>query len=369
MAESIDCLVIGAGVIGLAVTRKLAMAGREVLLLEEQPTIGTETSSRNSEVIHAGIYYPPKSLKAKLCVQGKEMLYKYCKDRNIPHSKIGKIIVANSSDEENLLKNYVDRAAENGVRDLVWLQDKQIRQMEPALEFNSAVFSPSTGIIDSHSLMLSFQGDAENHGALMAFNSPLITGHVKQNGFNVDIGGTEPMELHCNHLINCAGLKATLIAQKIHGVPSNKIPTAFFGKAHYYTLSRKSPFNHLIYPVNKSTTSLGVHVTLDLAGQARFGPDLTWISGVDYEFDNSREPMFYEAIRKYFPDLRDGELQPGYTGVRPKISGPNAPAADFEIQDSRHHGVPGLINLFGIESPGLTASLAIGDFVKNMIAN
>ena len=268
-----------------------------------------------------------------------------------------------------MLKQFVERASSNGVNDLTWLDQQQIRRMEPALKFHSAVFSPSTGIIDSHGFMLSLQGDAENNGAIFVFRSPFIKGKVNNEGIDVEVGGSEPMSLTCKTLINSAGLHATKIAHTIQGFPRGKIPKPFFGKAHYYTLSRKSPFNHLIYPVNKASTSLGVHVTLDLAGQARFGPDLNWIDDIDYEFDQSRESMFYEAIRKYFPDLKDGELQPGYTGIRPKISGPTQPAADFRIQDHRSHGVEGLVNLFGIESPGLTASLAIAEYVNNLLPN
>ncbi len=366
MSQSIDYLVIGAGVVGLAVTKNLAEAGKEVLVIEAEDAIGTQTSSRNSEVIHAGIYYPENSLKARLCVHGKKLLYEYCKNRQVSHSKIGKIIVATNAEESAVLKKFLNQGVSNGVNDLRFLEDYEVRKMEPALHFESAIFSPSTGIIDSHNLMISFQGDAENKGAMFAFRSPFVAGEIMKEGILIKVGGEDPISILCANVINCAGLKSPNVAMNIRGFPAEFIPKPYYGKAHYYTLSGKNPFNHLIYPVNTSSTSLGVHVTLDLAGQARFGPDITWIPDIDYDFDSSRESMFYEAIRKYFPQLKDGDLQPGYTGIRPKISGPNKPAADFCIQDVKSHGVRGLINLFGIESPGLTASLAIGEYVKNL---
>ncbi len=366
MSQSIDCLVIGAGVVGLAIAKNLAESGKEVFVIESEDTIGTQTSSRNSEVIHAGIYYPKNSLKAKLCVEGKKLLYQYCQDRNVPHSRIGKIIVATDLAESAILKDFLKRGLSNGVTDLRFLEETEIREMEPALKFESAIFSPSTGIIDSHNLMLSFQGDAENKGAIFAFRSPFLSGEVTRNGLLINIGGDDPVSILCTTVINCAGLKSPNVAMNIKGCPNELIPRPYYGKAHYYTLSSKNPFKHLIYPVNTSSTSLGVHVTLDLAGQARFGPDITWIPNLDYDFDNSRESMFYEAIRKYFPQLKNGDLQPGYTGIRPKISGPDSPAADFCIQSADDHGVRGLINLYGIESPGLTASLAIAEHVTKL---
>jgi len=366
VTERIDCAVIGAGVVGLAVARELALAGREVILLEAEDAIGTHTSSRNSEVIHAGIYYPKGSLKARLCVEGKKLLYAYCRERDVAHAQIGKVIVATNESELAAVGGYIGKAKDNGVNDLRNLSAQELSRMEPALRCVGGVFSPSTGIIDSHALMLSLQGDAENAGAMMVFKSPIGSGQITGDGIELEVGGAEPMSIVCNSVVNCAGLHATHVARTIHGVPADRIPPAYFAKAHYYTLSGKSPFNHLIYPVAQ-TAFLGVHLTLDLGGQARFGPDLDWIDDVDYTFDNQREPLFYDAIRRYWPDLKDGQLQPGYTGIRPKISGPTEAAADFRIDGPADHGVPGLVNLFGIESPGLTSCLAIAEHVGSLL--
>jgi L-2-hydroxyglutarate oxidase LhgO len=356
--EKVDCVVIGAGVVGLAVARALAMAGREVIVLEAAEGIGTHTSSRNSEVIHAGLYYPKGSLKARLCIEGKHALYEYCRDHGVPHQRIGKIVVASDETETGAVKSYVEKAEGNGVTDLRWLSPAELKELEPAVRCVSGFLSPSTGIIDSHALMLAFQGDAEDHGAGLAFHSPVESGEVRSDGIVLNVGGKEPMSLLCQTVINSAGLFAQDVARGINGIPHESIPPQYFAKAHYYTLSGRSPFRRLVYPV-ATHAHLGVHVTLDLGGQARFGPDVCWIDSVDYTFDESREPLFYEAIRKYFPGLKDGALQPGYTGIRPKVSGPKDPAADFMIQGPAEHGVRGLINLYGIESPGLTASLAI----------
>jgi L-2-hydroxyglutarate oxidase LhgO len=366
VSEKIDCAVIGAGVIGLAVARELALAGREVIILEAEDAIGTHTSSRNSEVIHAGIYYPKDSLKARFCVEGKQLLYAYCRERDIGHRQIGKVIVAADDSERAAVASYIDKAAANGVDDLRLLSAQELSELEPALRGVAGVFSPSTGIIDSHALMLSLQGDAENAGAMAVFKSPIESGRVTGEGIEIEVGGAEPMSIICNAVINSAGLCAPDVARLIKGLPEDSIPQAYFAKAHYYTLSGKSPFNHLVYPV-AHTAFLGVHVTLDLGGQVRFGPDLNWVDGIDYSFDSSREPMFYDAIHRYWPDLQNGQLQPGYTGIRPKISGPNEPAADFRIDGPADHGVPGLVNLFGIESPGLTSCLAIARHVTNKL--
>jgi len=366
VSENIDCAVIGAGVVGLAIARELALAGREVIILEAEEAIGTHTSSRNSEVIHAGIYYPRNSLKARFCVEGKHLLYAYCRERAIPHRQTGKVIIATDESERTAVGSYIDKAAANGVDDLRWLSQQELSEMEPALRGVAGVFSPSTGIIDSHALMLSLQGDAENAGAMIVYKSPVESGRVSGKGIELEVGGSEPMSVVCNTVINSAGLRAPEVARMIDAIPDACLPPAYFAKAHYYTLSGKSPFNHLVYPV-AHTAFLGVHVTLDLGGQARFGPDLDWVDGIDYSFDSSREPLFYEAIRRYWPDLKDGQLQPGYTGIRPKISGPNEPAADFRIDGPAEHGVPGLVNLFGIESPGLTASLAIARYVESLL--
>lgn len=367
MTEKVDCVVIGAGVVGLAVARALAMAGREVIILEAAEAIGTHTSSRNSEVIHAGLYYPKGSLKARLCIEGKHALYAYCAAQGVPHDRIGKVVVASEEAEIPSVQSYVDKAAANGVTDLRWLSPAELRELEPAVRCVAGFLSPSTGIIDSHALMLAYQGDAENHGAALVCHSPVLSGEVCAEGIVLNVGGAEPMSLLCNTVVNSAGLYAQDVARGIAGLPAQSIPPQYFAKAHYYTLSGRAPFRRLVYPV-ATHAHLGVHVTLDLGGQARFGPDVCWVDGVDYSFDELREPLFYEAIRKYFPDLKDGALQPGYTGIRPKISGPSEPAADFMIQGPSDHGVPRLVNLYGIESPGLTASMAIAREVLETLA-
>ncbi len=367
MAESVDCVVIGAGVVGLAIARELAMAGREVIVLEAAEGIGTQTSSRNSEVIHAGLYYPKGSLKATLCVAGKEMLYRYCAERGVAHNRIGKIVVAGTPDEIPAVEAYVTKARGNGVDDLVWMSAAQLREMEPAVECVAGFLSPSTGIIDSHALMLALQGDAENNGANVVFFSPVESGTVQDDGIVLNVGGTEPLTLICKTVVNSAGLFAQNVSRSIAGVPPDSIPPQYFAKAHYYALSGKTPFHRLIYPL-ATHAFLGVHVTLDLGGQARFGPDVCWIDAVDYTFDELREPLFYEAVRRYYPALKDGALQPGYAGIRPKISGPDEPAADFLIQGPADHGVRGMVNLYGIESPGLTACLAIAERVAALLS-
>jgi L-2-hydroxyglutarate oxidase LhgO len=367
VTEQVDCAVIGAGVVGLAIARELAIAGREVIVLEAADAIGTHTSSRNSEVIHAGLYYPQGSLKARFCVSGKGLLYDYCAGRGVPHSNLGKIVVAVTDDEIATLKSYVGKAALNGVNDLRWLSREELRELEPAVECVAGFLSPSTGIVDSHALMLAYQGDAENGGAAVVFKSPVESGTVAPGSIVLNVGGSEPMTIACRTVVNSAGLFAQNVARSIDGIPAQGIPPQYFAKAHYYTLSGKPPFRHLVYPV-ASHAHLGVHVTVDLAGQVRFGPDVSWIDSVDYSFDHARAPLFYEAIRKYYPGLKEGQLQPGYTGIRPKVSGPKEPAADFIIHGPKDHGVAGLVNLYGIESPGLTASLAIARHVRELLA-
>ena len=367
VTEQVDCAVIGAGVVGLAIARELAISGREVIVLEAADTIGTHTSSRNSEVIHAGLYYPRGSLKARLCASGKWLLYDYCAGHGVPHSNIGKIVVAVTEDEIATLKSYVQKAEANGIRDLRWLSREELRDLEPEVECVAGFLSPSTGIVDSHALMLAYQGNAEDHGASVVFKSPVESGTVCGDGIVLNVGGDEPMTIACRSVVNCAGLFAQNVARSIEGIPASSIPPQYFAKAHYYTLSGKPPFRRLVYPV-ASDAHLGVHVTVDMAGQIRFGPDVSWVDSVDYSFDHSRGPLFYDAIRKYYPGLKDGQLQPGYTGIRPKVSGPKEPAADFIIRGPKDHGVAGLVNLYGIESPGLTASLAIAQHVRELLA-
>jgi L-2-hydroxyglutarate oxidase LhgO len=360
--DEVECVVVGAGVVGLAVARALALAGRGVLVLERAYTIGFETSSRNSEVIHGGLYYPVGSLKARSCVAGRRRLYAFCREHGIPHARLGKLIVATSEAEISGLEKIAATARGNGVEDLEWLDQRQTQRLEPALNCVAALLSPSTGILDSHSLMLAYQGEAEAAGALVVLRAPVLAGAVRNHGFELTVGGDEPTVIGCRFVVNAAGLYAPSLAQAIEGVPKQTIPPAYFCRGLYFTLAGRAPFRRLVYPVPVAG-GLGMHVTLDLAGQARFGPDVEWISEVDYRVDPARGQAFYAAVRTYWPGLRDGSLQPGYAGIRPKISGPADPVADFVVQGSEIHGVPGLVNLYGIESPGLTASLPLADEV------
>ena len=362
MTEQVEAVVVGAGVVGLAVARALAMAGHEVIVLERHGLIGSETSSRNSEVIHAGIYYPTGSLKARLCVQGKHQLYAYCDERGIPHQGCGKLIVATSEAQLEELERIRQKAAENGVTDLEFWDAARATALEPALSCTGALWSPSTGIIDSHALMLAYVGDLEDAGGMIAFNAALEHATVTENGFALRIGGAEPMELACTILINSTGLDAPNLARRIDGYDPALAPAAHYCKGNYYTLAGKSPFSRLIYPVPEAA-GLGVHVTIDMAGQCRFGPDTEWIDRIDYDVDRKRADVFYAAVRRYWPALADHALTPDYAGIRPKLRPAGEPAADFVIQGPADHAIPGLVHLFGIESPGLTASPAIGDAV------
>ncbi|MDP1536187.1 MAG: NAD(P)/FAD-dependent oxidoreductase [Burkholderiales bacterium] len=367
MSEQIDCVVIGAGVVGLAIARRMALAGREVVMLEAEAAFGTHTSARNSEVIHAGIYYASGSMKAKLCVPGKQALYRYCAEHDVKHRNIGKVVVACEEAQVPAMHHYMDQARTNGVDDLRLLTRDELAELEPNVHAAAGFYSPSTGVIDSHGLMLAYLGDAEAHGAALALASPVVSGEVTAAGIVLHVGGTEAMTIECRTVINSAGLQAPAVARSIVGVPPQSIPPTYYAIGHYYTLTGKSPFNHLVYPVTRADW-LGVHVTIDLGGQVKFGPDFSWIDGIDYRFDESREAGFYEAIRRYYPGLQDGALQPGYTGIRPRITGPGEPAQDFTFSGPAAHGIPGLVNLFGIESPGLTASLAIADHVAHLLA-
>ena len=364
--DRIDCVVIGAGVVGLAVARALALQGREVMVLEAEDAIGTGTSSRNSEVIHAGIYYPQGSLKASLCVQGKVLLYDFCATRGIAHSRCGKLIVATSAAQVAQLQGIISKAAANGVHDLVLLTRDQARALEPELECVAAVHSPSTGIVDSHALMLAMQGDLENAGGLVVLNSPLAHAHFAQDA--IVLVASDGTELQAGSVVNAAGLRAQTLALRFAGLDVQFVPPSHYAKGNYFTLSGRSPFNRLIYPVPEAA-GLGVHLTVDLGGQAKFGPDVQWVdSPDDLEVDPARGDAFYAEVRKYWPALQNGALVPGYAGIRPKIQAPDEPARDFLIQGPAVHGVTGLVNLFGIESPGLTSSLAIGDYVKRLLS-
>jgi L-2-hydroxyglutarate oxidase LhgO len=360
--DKVDCVVVGAGVIGLAIARRLAQAGREVIVLEATEGIGTITSSRNSEVIHAGIYYRAGSLMARMCVSGRRALYQYCRDHGIPHRNCGKLIVATTSSETEKLQSIRAHAKANGVDDLQLLTGEAARALEPALNCDAALLSPSTGIIDSHAYMLALRGDAEEAGAAYAFHTPLLCARVGAGRIEIEAGGDAPMTLACNLLINAAGLSAPALARSIEGMPIGMIPCAYLAKGNYFSCSVRAPFSHLIYPVPEPG-GLGVHLTLDMAGEARFGPDVEWVQSIDYAVDPARAERFYPAIRRYWPTLPDGALMPSYSGMRPKIVPPAVATQDFLIQGPADHGVAGLINLFGIESPGLTSSLAIADHV------
>ncbi|MCC7425797.1 MAG: NAD(P)/FAD-dependent oxidoreductase [Alphaproteobacteria bacterium] len=367
MSFDVDCVVAGAGVVGLAVARALALSGREVLVIEAAEGIGTETSSRNSEVIHAGIYYPAGSMMARTCVAGRRLLYAYCAERGIPHKNCGKLIVATAEDENAKLAAIKARAEANGVEGMKLLSAGEAQRLEPNLRCTAALLSPTTGVIDSHAYMLALQGDAEHAGATFAFHSPIAAGRVRRGRIELDVGGAEPMTLSCRLFVNSAGLHAPMLARRIDGMPAEQIPQAYFAKGNYFTLTGRSPFTRLIYPV-PVPGGLGVHITIDMGGQARFGPDVQWIDRIDYTVDPRRADAFYEAVRRYWPDLKDGQIQPGYAGIRPKIVPQGAPAQDFVVQGPAVHGVPGLINLFGIESPGLTASLALARHVTELAA-
>jgi L-2-hydroxyglutarate oxidase LhgO len=358
----LDVVVVGGGVVGLACARALALAGREVALLEAEKDFGTHTSSRNSEVIHAGLYYPPGSLKARSCERGRRALYAYLAEKGLPHRRVGKLIVATSEPEMAMLEGYKKTAHANGAGDLEWLDAEEAHRMEPEVRCVRALFSPSTGILDAHGLMRAFGRDAQEAGASLARNAPVLGGRVRGAGIELHVGGDSRGTILARTLVNAAGLHAQDLARSLEGVPASSIPETHYAKGHYFVLKGPSPFSHLVYPV-AGGGGLGVHVTLDLAGRARFGPDVSWVPGIDYSFDESRAAAFYPAIRRYWAGLRDGALEPGYTGIRPKIVGPGKPAADFLVQGPADHGVPGLVNLYGIESPGLTASLALAEDV------
>lgn len=366
--EQVDVVVVGAGVVGLAVARALALAGREVLVLEREAAIGQGTSSRNSEVIHAGIYYPSGSLKARLCVRGKAMLYAYCAERGVEHRRCGKLIVANTPSQAAALPAIVQKARANGVHDLVLLTCEQAHAMEPQLACRAAVHSPSTGIVDSHGLMLSLQGDLENAGGMVVCHSAVDRLERDGNGWVVQ--AEDGTTLRANTVVNAAGLQACSLGSRTEGL--RHVPQAFCAKGSYFTLAGRSPFGQLVYPApepDKHLAGLGVHLTIDLGGQAKFGPDVQWVDDPDdLQVDPARGEAFYAEVRKYWPGLPDGALQPGYAGMRPKISGPHEPAADFRIDGPAVHGLPGLVNLFGIESPGLTSCLAIGEHVAGLLS-
>lgn len=365
--DQVECVVIGAGVVGLAVARALALQGREVIIVERNGAIGEETSSRHSEVIHAGIYYPEGSNKARFCVEGKNKLYDYLSTRGVAHRRIGKLIVATDEHQVAALENIRLRARANGVEDLEFLSGNEVTALEPELRCVTALISPSTGILDSHGYMLALQGEAEDHGAMIAFDTAFEGGALEDDGIVLSFGGAAPMTLKAKTVINSAGLSAQPVARALDGFAPELVPAHHYCKGNYYSLSgAQAPFERLIYPAPEAA-GLGVHLTLDLGGQARFGPDVEWIDEIDYDVDPGRSQSFYAAVRKYWPGLPDGALVPAYAGIRPKIQAPGEAAVDFMVQGPADHGVRGLVNLFGIESPGVTSSLAIADHVADCL--
>jgi L-2-hydroxyglutarate oxidase LhgO len=365
--DDIECAVIGAGVIGLAVGRALAMAGRETIILEKENNFGSGVSSRNSEVIHAGIYYPAGSAKARFCTTGRELLYDYCASHGVDYRKCGKLIVATNEIQLGELASIAAAAQRNCVCDLTTLTAAEATRLEPQLECVGALLSPSTGIVDVHGLMLSLLGDAEAHGANIAYGAQVCALRVEQDGVLVSIDDEDLPALKARLVVNAAGLDAPGLTQKTYGLNPRGQRRGYLAKGSYFALSGRSPFSRLIYSVPEPG-GLGVHLTLDLGGQAKFGPDVEWVEAVNYDVDPARSEKFYAAVRCYWPGLKDGALTPSYAGIRPKLTGPGEPDADFEIQGPDLHGAPGLINLLGIESPGLTASLAIAAYVEQLAA-
>jgi L-2-hydroxyglutarate oxidase LhgO len=363
---TLDVAVVGAGVIGLAIARALSLRGREVAVLEAEPAPGMHTSSRNSEVVHAGFHYPRGSLKARLCVAGRRALYDYAAAKGVAHRRIGKLVVATGEDEMAVLESYRAQGEANGVEGLSILSASEAHDLEPEVRCAGALWSAQTGIIDSHGFLQALRGDAVSCGAALALRSPVLSGRVHGSAIELEVGGENPSTVRCAAVVNAAGLRAQELARSIAGLPPATIPPCHYARGHYFVLSGRSPFRHLVYPVAVSG-GLGVHVTLDLEGRARFGPDVEWIDRVDYSFDEDRAAAFAAAIRRYWPALPEGALQPGYTGIRPKLGTAGSPTHDFVIQGPRDHGVPGLVNLYGIESPGLTASLAIADQVAELL--
>lgn len=370
----VDVVVIGAGAVGLAVAAAFARSGREVLVLEAADGIGTGTSSRNSEVIHGGMYYPTGSLRHRMCVEGRRKLYAYLEARGVPHQKRGKLIVATSDSETKKIESIHATGLKNDVENLQLISGTEAVAWEPSLSCTAALWSPETGIVDSHSYMLALQGEIEEQGGMLAFETPVTRIEpVTGGGFEVTTGGAEPATISCRRLVNSAGLGAHAVARGIEGYRADLIPKLVLAKGNYFGCAGKPAFTRLIYPAPVEG-GLGVHVTLDLAGRMKFGPDVEWLSTnnpaeVDYTVDPRRADAFYAAIRRYWPGLQDGVITPDYSGCRPKLSGPGEPAADFRIDGPELHGIEGLVNLFGIESPGLTSSPAIADEVLKRVAN
>lgn len=366
--ETVESVVVGAGAIGLAIARRLALAGREVLVLERADAIGTESSARSNEVLHAGLYYRPDGPQARLCVAGKSALGSYCADHGVPCAQIGKLVVGNGDSELCWLRETLARGRENGVPNLEWLDGPAARRLEPALRADAALYSPTTAIVDTHALMLAYQGEAEDHGAVVALRSEAQAIRPTAAGFEIDVGtGSDGVvRIGCRWLVNAAGIWATSLAHAVHGLAARHIPRIHLAKGVFFSLGGPSPFQHLIVPAPDWHPAGGIY-TLDLAMRGRFGPDVEWVDGVDYTIDPARVDHFYPAVRRYYPDLADDALLPDYAGVRSRLNGPGEEMADWIIQGPAEHGVPGLVNLFGVESPGITASLAIADLVEALL--
>jgi L-2-hydroxyglutarate oxidase LhgO len=364
--DHVQDIVVGAGVVGLAIARALARAGREVLVLEAENAFGTGTSSRNSEVIHAGIYYPTGSLKARLCVAGRRQLYEYCAAHGVPHRRLGKLVVATRPEQLPQLEALHAKALANDVEGCALIGDRDAKQLEPALRCAAAMHSRETGIIDSHALMLALLGDLEGAGGMVAYASPFASARRQCSRWVVSVGGAEPMQVSCDWLINSAGLHAQQVATRIDELPASQVPPTFYARGCYFQLSGRAPFSRLIYPL-PAPGGLGVHLTLDMGGQARFGPDVEWIERIDYSVDPRRADSFYAEVREYWPQLADNSLAPAYAGIRPKLAGADGGVRDFMIEGPAEHGLAGLVNLFGIESPGLTACLAIGELAVAIV--
>jgi L-2-hydroxyglutarate oxidase LhgO len=364
MADGVECVVIGAGVVGLAVARALALAGREVLLLEAEAHHGTITSARNSGVIHAGLYYATGSLKARFCVAGNRALYAYCEQRGVDHQNCGKLIVASSETEDKVLLTLLERARANDVDGVRMISAAEAHELEPQVRCTAALLCPTSGIVDQHPFMLALQGDMENAGGTLVTDCRVEQVLRLENGFLVKTAGDSATQIEAGFVVNSAGLGAVDLLNRIEGYPRERIPRLHLARGNYFTVAARSPFRHLIYPVPHSA-GLGIHATLDLGRRVRFGPDVEWIDRIDYSVNVSRAAQFYEAIRRYWPNLADGALVPDYTGIRPKLHGPGEPQPDFRIESEKDHGIAGLVNLLGIESPGFTSSLPIGDYVAS----
>lgn len=360
-----DTVVIGAGVVGLAVASRLATLGQDVLVVESGDRFGEGMSSRNSEVIHGGLYYPTGSLKARLCVEGRQALYAYCQRFRVPHRRTGKWIIATDEHQHPALESIVQQAGRNGVP-LSWHDGADLARSLPDVEASAALFSPETGIVDSHGLMLSLLAELESQGGHLVCRTPVLEVSSADSGHNLTLGGELPCRLDARRVVNAAGLSAISLARQWAGFPAQHCPPQYMARGCYFSYSGRHPFSSLIYPVPEPG-GLGIHLTLDLAGGARFGPDVEWISAEDYRVDPARAQGFADAIRRWWPAFQSRRLQPAYAGIRTKLSGPGEPAADFQILDASVHGVPGLVHLFGIESPGLTASLAIADYVAHRL--